>query len=568
MAQYTVTVVDTTQIQPYVFGSNRLQENIGASELVRLFTGKWALEAVMEVAPDYHNVKDAAELDFKKGFEIRLHEADQAAEVIYAGGGNIVVLFSQPALARAFAWNLTRKALEYAPGLSLVIAHDDEFVWHEPVANDDSVLSNVVTKLLGDKLAARKAARLPSQPLLGLGVTAVCEATGLVASLTTEGEFRPNERERYAKLKLSDDERDRLISRETACKLWARDLANKRLQKEFAKELSHWYEFPSDMDKLGRIKGEDSYVAVVHIDGNGMGKRIEEITDQFPTAAQNRDYIVTMRKFSREVNTASGNALRHVVKLLTDSITLQQGKEYVSEQIPMDGTYLPFRPLVYGGDDVTFVCNGLLGVALATTYLKAYEAETKRILNEQLYASAGISIVKMHYPFARAYALSEKLTSSAKNFIAEEKDRKASALDWHIAASGLSGSLDEIRRREYLSHDGARSLLMRPLLLHGEESDGRVWINGVEKLTLTFLRDEAWTDKRNKVKKLREVLREGLTRKPLEQIPPTYGFPEQLPEISGSKYQRNGWDGARCGYFDAIELSDYYVEVSEMKEAQ
>ena len=34
MAKYTLTVLDTSQIQRYVFSSNRLKENIGASELV------------------------------------------------------------------------------------------------------------------------------------------------------------------------------------------------------------------------------------------------------------------------------------------------------------------------------------------------------------------------------------------------------------------------------------------------------------------------------------------------------------------------------------------------------
>ena len=567
MAQYTVTVVDTTQIQPYVFGSNRLQENIGASELVRLATGEWALQAVREVAPDFHNVVDAAAIKFEDKFKIEdISNPDtvKAAEVVYAGGGNVVVIFSQADLAREFAGKLMRKVLDCAPGLSLVIAHDHEFVWEQSVDDDDSALATVITKLLGEKLAARKAARLPSQPLLGLGVTAVCEATGLVASRTNnEKDFTPTGNNK-ANLKLGE-EPTRLISNETACKLWARDLANARLKRVFAAELSHWYKFPSDMDKLGRIKGEDSYVAVIHADGNGMGKRIQKIADEFKTAEQNREYINEMRKFSQGVNEASENALRCVVKLLTDRITWQQGKEFVSEQIPMEGTYLPFRPLVHGGDDVTFVCNGLLGVSLAVEYLKAYEAQTQEILDETLHASAGISIVKMHYPFARAYALSESLTSSAKAFIAEEKDRKVSALDWHIAASGLSGSLDEIRRREYLNHDGTRSLLMRPLLLHGDEAEGRVWINGIERVTQAFQRDDNWADKRNKVKKLREVLREGLTGKPLEKLLPAYGFPP-LPQIIGGKYQGNGWEGNQCGYFDAIELSDYYVEVGETQE--
>lgn len=36
-------ILDTSQIQPYVFGSNRLRENIGASYLVAQATGQWGL---------------------------------------------------------------------------------------------------------------------------------------------------------------------------------------------------------------------------------------------------------------------------------------------------------------------------------------------------------------------------------------------------------------------------------------------------------------------------------------------------------------------------------------------
>ncbi len=51
-----LVVVDTMQIQPYIFGSNRLRENIGASYLVDAATGDWAFEAVKEVAPGNDNI--------------------------------------------------------------------------------------------------------------------------------------------------------------------------------------------------------------------------------------------------------------------------------------------------------------------------------------------------------------------------------------------------------------------------------------------------------------------------------------------------------------------------------
>jgi hypothetical protein len=565
MAQYTLTVVDTTQIQPYVFGSNRLQENIGASELVRLATGEWALQAVTEVVAE-DNIADPVEAIFKKDFEIEKVTEAKAAEVIYSGGGNIVVLFSDANLAKEFAGKLTRKVLRCAPGLSLVIAHED-FIWNQPEDNERA-LSETVTKLLRKTLAARKASRLPSQPLLGLGVTAACESTGMVAFRANEGKFSPPGEDKTANLKLKNDEPTRLISREVACKLWARDLANRRLKSLFAKELSNWYDFPSDMDKLGRIKGEESYVAVVHGDGNRMGNHLQAIADEYRIANQNRQYIKELRIFSQSVQDSAEAALRHIIKLLTDRITLQQGKEFVAEQVPMERTFLPFRPLVFGGDDVTFVCNGHLGLSLAAEYLKAYEEQTEKHPGRRLTARAGIAIVKMHYPFARAYELSGKLADAAKYYLREKfgDQTTASALDWHIATSGLSGSLDVIRRREYQNHDRSRTLLMRPVLLKAKdtEQEGRVWLDGIERLVREFQGGDDWADKRNKVKMLRGALREGLTGRVerIENLLQIFGLP-LLPEVirDSNAYRSSGWQGERCGYFDAIELSDFYVHL-------
>ncbi len=555
MAKHTVTVVDTIGIQPYIFGSNRLQENIGASELVNLATGQWALEALTKVikSPEKHNVLDAARKKLKDQYEIDKLTNEKAAEVIYSGGGNTVIIFNAPAIAREFAYQLTSRVLREAPGLSLVVAHDDDFEWE----NQGRPLGSIVKELIGKRLAEQKASRLPSTPLLGLGVTAACESTGLVAMRTNEG------------LKLSKNESTRLISRETEAKLAARNKANQRLKRLFDRELRNWYEFPSDMDKLGRVKGEESYVAVIHADGNQMGKHIEKIALDHPRA---EDFIAKMRDFSCKVEEASLEALRSIVSLLTRRVTWEQGKEYVAERVPMDGIYLPFRPLVFGGDDVTFVCNGVLGLSLAVEYLKAFEAQTEKILKEKLHASAGISIVKMHYPFARAYAMSEQLAKSAKGHIWKKYGGNASpsALDWHIATSGLSGSLTTIRKREYESDE--KTLLMRPVLLRPEagDPDGRAWIGRLEKAIREFQNGKSWVGKRNKVKRLQEELRKGLNSRTEEisNFMRDFELP-QLPKVTGfDRYRENGWDLERCGYFDAIELGDYYLHLPFEEEEQ
>ncbi|MBL8170417.1 MAG: hypothetical protein JNJ50_19820 [Acidobacteria bacterium] len=573
---YTVTAVDTTGIQNYIFGSNRLQENIGASELVRLATGQWALEEVQGVAKDQNNVDDAETGKLKDAFAIDQTTGD-AAEVIYTGGGNVVVIFSGLSLAKQFTRALTSRVLRDAPGLSLVVAHS-KLDWNEVDLDPEQSLSHVVTDLLNNKLAARKASRLPSMPLLGVGVTASCDSTGLPAT---------------KKQKESEDAEEFLtVSTAVAAKLDFAENANKRLEEEFEEELGgangqrNWYQFPFKIDSLGRVSGEESYVAVVHADGNRMGDIIKRIADDHRTSAQNRQYINAQRAFSRQVNEGSKLALRHLVQRLTKHITWQRRKdelkEVVAARIPMEGTFLPFRPLVFGGDDVTFVCNGLVGVTLAIEYLSAFEQEMKRRKAESKYveglcASAGIAIVKMHYPFSRAYKLSEELAKEAKRFVWKEfgEDQDASAFDWHIATSGLSGSLRAIRQREFINPDdekwvGAKmekvpTLLMRPLLLgkDAERLDGRTWVEQIGKAVKAFQEDKKWTTRRNKVKDLREKLREG--RDAVREFCKDFAIPD-LPEIvrGDVTHQQTGWFGMRSTHFDAIELADYYLPLTEL----
>ena len=128
-----------------------------------------------------------------------------------------------------------------------------------------------------------------------------------------------------------------------------------------------------------------------------------------------------MRELSQSVNDAGINALKTVIRAIDDSIEegLFIGKFGTFDLKPIKQGkgkyYLPFRPLVYGGDDVTFVCDGRLGLELAAIYLQAFEKE------KDFTACAGICVVKTHYPFARAYQLSEELCRKAKKFIPEER---------------------------------------------------------------------------------------------------------------------------------------------------
>ncbi len=53
----------------------------------------------------------------------------------------------------------------------------------------------------------------------------------------------------------------------------ARDEEKLLLNTDYLKE----YSFPDKLDDFGQRKGEDSHIAVVHIDGNGFGNIFREL---------------------------------------------------------------------------------------------------------------------------------------------------------------------------------------------------------------------------------------------------------------------------------------------------
>lgn len=565
MTRYTLTLFDTTGIQDYIFGSNRLQENIGASEIVYRATTLWVFEALNKLGLR-HNIKV---LNWEKGlWEYAAssgieHDDALDVEVIFAGGGNTLLLTRNPdgdqAAAIRFTRTLTRRIVQDAPGLNVVAQHF-AFDW-------DAERLTVVHTYLLQAMARHKQSRLPSAPLLGLAVSARCQSTGLVAVQNNEARVDGE------MLKMTIEEETRLISRETVAKLVWRNRALDRLKATVGRDVQGAFDFPSDIDNLGRIHGQESYVAVIHADGNRMGEHVKNVAGKIDYALGisdgNRRYVDDLRLFSQSVDAAGIEAMGDVVNLVARSIKWSEltNRWQVSDSFQLVDENLPLRPLVFGGDDVTFLTNGLLGMTLATAYLNAFEARTREQGLPAMHASAGVAMVKMHYPFARAYQLSEALCGSAKAFVREQGGQSDfSALDWHFATSGLSGALNVIRGREYTVPDG--ELWLRPLRLRAESNvekiDGRYWEDGVERVIREFQMDKPWIDQRNKVKGLYAQLRRGPDG--VRTYRETYGL-DSLPTFipGNTEHTETGWSGKKSTHFDAIELLDHYIPQSKLE---
>ena len=553
MSEHTLTLLDATGIQEYIFGSNQLAQNIGASELVERVTTQWLVESLKVLGLSSNlNWSDDTGVAYKA-------VADPQVEVIYAGGGNAVLLFAPDTDPQALLRYHTRRVLKEARGLQ-ILAVSQTFKWDEKAGTGEAIMD--VLSVLRKEIFKRKMSRPASTPMPGLAITAACAYTGLPAiGVNTDRDIVGIEiAERMKRLK-----EEQPISGDVADKLRAEPPAKERLHKLLQQVRENGFEFVYDFDQFGE-KGESSYIAVVHTDGNGMGKRFETLAEKHKTVLQNRQYITDLRALSDSVRVQAQKALVETVNFLIKgvingeiTIKLKETRMKDKDGNWMDGHLLPFRPIVFGGDDVTFVCDGRLGLMLAAKYLQAF-TDGNLADGKAVYARAGVAVVKTHFPFSRAYGLSEDLAGSAKQAIAELKldgDDGATVLDWHFSSTGIIRSLETIRMQDYLSRSGV-SMLMRPIRIDAHAGQWRSW--ETFQSTMKEFRAKEWAGKRNKIKDLQNALRGG--SQDVSLFMKNYrikGLPD-IPAQPGMKM--NGWQMEKgkdiaCGYFDTLEAIDF-----------
>lgn len=540
MNHFEWVIVDIAQIQPYVFSSNRLREILGGSYLVSKVTSYdgWAIQTLRAMLGDTSICGMGLN-------ERRIEDSpDVRAEVIYAGGGNIVILMRGEGGGNQFIRKLSLEVLTNAPGLQIV-AISNGFDWQEPADFFQSLEET------WEKLGRLKHARAIEAPLGGMAVTRACPSTAMPA---VEWGYSPD-----------NSDRPEAISAETAAKRSIVEAANSRLRDSFLSVLGETYEFPYELDQLGRSKSDFSYIAVVHVDGDRVGDRIQKILSSCSDSPRN--YIDTMRKFSHALDDAGTQALGMTLDRITNQLNSTshtiihkvEGQELLRIDLSRGNSgrwYLPVRPILYGGDDLTLVCDGRIALTLMTTYMHAFEKVTQSMPDGggPLSASGGVVIVKSHYPFAQAYHLAERLAESAKDY-RRQIEVKGGCLDWHFAQGSLYGDVDLIRKREYRVPAG--NLTLRPVTLEvNPVHTPRAWT--VETALTREFQGKEWFAQRNKQKGLRDALRGGPNV--VKTFLTKYLEGRTLVDIEGgADYTSTGWQGEQCGYFDAIELSDWYI---------
>jgi hypothetical protein len=513
-----VVLLDTVSIQQYIFSSSKLKDNIGASELVQEIYRSYLEESLKEIL-QVENI-DLNRWE-EKPDEVLIKDGNVLFEVGYIGGGNALLFFQNQDDAVNLIKDWTKRLMIYTPGIVTAVACKEFDL-------DNFEKSK---ELLFKELEENKRTYIPQTVLPRHGITAECSRSG------------------YSMECWNDQGEDSgYISSVINAKISAAKKPKINLEEEFNDLLKDTCCLPDQLDQLGHREGEDSHIAIVHIDGNNMAQKFRDTK----TLEETRHLSIKIRKITRE-------SVRKIIESITGN--LNAVKEFLGavNQSEDGKYYLPFRPIIIGGDDVTFVCNGKLGIYFAKIFLESFSGASDN--NIDLSACAGIAITKTKYPFYRGYEMAEQLCRNAKEQ-RKAKRAKDSWLDFHIAYGGFSGSLDEIRESHYLAPQG--DLLFRPYRLgKSSENDFHIFVKKAKELKTNF--------SKSKIMALREILNSGESAvdKFVKEMAASGLI---LPVIEEYSYNVSIWQGKKTPYFDMIELIEFYpffesIETGEVNNA-
>ena len=337
-------------IQGFIFETNKLKEIVGASEIVE--------EICTKLLKDFYKGSDD--------------------NIILSAAGNIKIIADSKNDFKKLVREFPKAVAELAPGITIsqaVVECNDEKQGIQP---------------LEEALKQQRNKQMRPTEISALGI----ERSRRTGKSAVEN------------VKIKKDKRE-IVDNATKKKIDA-SKKNSLIKKLDANPGS----FSNDMKEL--TSKDSSWLAVIHADGNSLGKVIQNLGK------------VSIKEFSKKLNKVTEESAKCAFDKVISNSTFYD--KY------------PFRPIVIGGDDLTVICRADLALDFIGSYLKAFQENGKEF---NLTASAGIAFVKESYPFHYAIDLAEELCGVSK-----AKSREKASVSFHKVQSSFMDSYSEIKKRE------------------------------------------------------------------------------------------------------------------------
>jgi len=316
-------------IQGYIFSSNKLAENVGASKLVADIFDVMLPDAISRVTGE-------PRFEWTEHIDDALND-DVAAEIIYQGGGNAYVKFIDQAgksandvFQQVTQEFLTRVSSD-ARGVGVAVAAI-ETGFGQTYKADFEKLDERLALVKGNFNIPVFAGNQPITKQSGRTGLPVSHVSGLGEFMSADQKIK---RERYAK---------------------------------------HKEENNTDIEDFGDLvfeKRSDSMIAIVHADGNRIGAQIKAHMHELDSYEK---AVPEIRRLSARIDKCYESAREGAIMALRAKYA-----EYLEEQ---NAKYpnrefnekLPVLKLIGDGDDTTLVIGGRFAIDLAARLLRNIEA--------------------------------------------------------------------------------------------------------------------------------------------------------------------------------------------------
>lgn len=341
-------------IQNFIFQTNKLQEIVGASELVE------------EICTTFFE-QEMGKSNFKEG------------NLILGAAGNIKYIFEDREKCQEFVKKFPKKVMEMAPGITISQA---------VVEYKENGLNQALQELEDKLREQRNKVSVPFE--MAFMGTSRNRRTGGVAF-----EKHPVEKE------------DEIVDEATYKKIKAKN------SRTLFEDISGIKDFKTEELLFNTDDLKGSWIAVIHADGNGLGTIIQNLNNSFE--GKNDEEVKNgFKSFSKALDKATKVAAQEAFK--SAKIEKQKGI-YPIRPIVLGGddlTVIIRADLAFEFTRVflsEFEQSSKKELAFLVTDFGINQ------FSKGITACAGIAYVKKSYPFHYAVDLAKKLCSDAKNFV-------------------------------------------------------------------------------------------------------------------------------------------------------
>ena len=373
--------------QDFIYRSARIKEIIGGSALIRdcfevLYRKTKEKFGKGIFYPDKNGTEDFS----RKLFEKHIEEG-YVGEVVYDGGGNFQLIFKDEQTCKEATYEFTKELLKTVPSLRVLCTYISN-------VNFDDYLGD--RKRLYEKHRVREMQESNMRPYAAFPIVQMDRRS----SMPLTGKNSLGEKvsaESKAKYKKYD-------------KISEEDINGQNI-----------------LDEMVTQRDEESLLAVIYIDGNNMGAKVQKCCEGRKSY---EDCVAALRNFSAQIQK---DYIDDRIKEIDEFLRVKYQNE-------SDKGKLKRRFVVHAGDEITFICNARDAYDIMRLYLEK--------LPEGASSCAGAVIFQSHSPYSEAYRIAEECCENAKTVMKKRGLSNASLMDFHYSQGGTGESLERIREKE------------------------------------------------------------------------------------------------------------------------